>query len=469
MKSFTTKALAVAAASVCGSAIAGSASTPAVKTFATEALTASTAVTLGQINYKLGVSRTAAQDFTIVIKPKNSGTTFDSTTCSTILPDPGPGTAAGNDFTVSLKRSGTGECAYEVDITNATAGSGVGLNISFKSGLKLTAHGLASGSTEDLAFAIKDLGETAYIDNSNDVFVTVANSALAVTMVNTTDTATVATVNDAAGPLYGFATTAAVLASTGDSDANAAAAFQFNINPTGTLVIADGTTAFANAHIASIAVTISDSAGFDGMATNGFTVTAVPSGAAVPTVTSTASSAKFSLAPGHMNATGLQTVSVKFLSAKNKSLGTQRTFGASLEVDPTVGANSTISDADFWTWSADAIELRSAFLNNDDSTGNFTRFFFQNTGSTAVGVTAACQAENGVTATVTLAAGSKLNPGTTVFNAKDVCTFSTGKRGSVTFTISAPARNIKGVFQQAVNGVSGGYIPLERPYANGTY
>jgi hypothetical protein len=67
------------------------------------------------------------------------------------------------------------------------------------------------------------------------------------------------------------------------------------------------------------------------------------------------------------------------------------------------------------------------------------------------------------------AAAGTLNAGQTVIDAKNVCSFSTGIRGSVTFTINAPAANIKGNYNLGFNGDSSTFVPLERPYVAGTY
>ena len=82
---------------------------------------------------------------------------------------------------------------------------------------------------------------------------------------------------------------------------------------------------------------------------------------------------------------------------------------------------------------------------------------------------AVCQAESGVTVTYGTAKSGKLAVGTTALTAADICTFSSGKRGSITFTINANIGAVKGVYQQAINGAAAGYIPLERPYGTNTY
>lgn len=465
MKSFTIKALAVAAASVCGSAaIAGTASVPAgVTTYAVEALTSTTAVTLPVLSYKMGVARTSAQDFTVVIKPVGTST-FDGTVCNSAKPATVAANAV-NDITVSLKRASSSECAYEVDITNA-AGSDTNLTLNF-TGLKLASHGLAAGGSEKVTVGLWDLGETARIDNSADLTVTVANSAQAVTILGGTDTGTTANVDDTNGPLFGF------LTQNNDTATTAKAAFVVSNNPNG-YKIADGATAYdlANVnHATKVSVTISGD--FDGATLTNGAVTGVSVAplTGTPTVTMTGTTAaKFDLLPANFNAgVANQVVNVTFVASGTKSLGTARSFGVSALVDSVVGADETVANTNFWAWDANAIELRAAFFNNDMSGGNFTRFFFQNVGADA-GYSATCQSD--ATANVVSYGTAKtgtLRAGQTAINAADVCTFSGGKRGSITFVVNAPAKNVKGVYQQAVNGLAAGYLPLERPYAGKTY
>lgn len=469
MKSFTIKALAVAAASVCGSAVVAGTASSSNFTYATEGVTASTAITLQPVTYTMGVSRTSAQDFTIVIKPQ-SGSTLDPSVCDSAKPAP-VGLNLINDFTVSLKRSSASECAYEVDITNAN-GSNNSLAITF-TGLKLATHGLATASTEKLSVGLWDQGESARIDNSADVLVTVANSAAAISVGSYKNTLTVADVNHASGPLYGFTGETSDPAAAQDTADIAKAQFFILNNPNG-YKIATGARAFDIQNLNDVTkVTVTVAGDFDGAAlTNGavtgFTVTNPASAAEAVTMNGTAS-ATFTLAAGDFVASANQTVLTSFTSAKNKSLGTSRSFSVTAVVDNTIGADTTVSNSNYWEWTANAIELRSAFFNNDMSGGNFTRFFFQNVGA-AAGYSAACQSDDAAnTVTYGAAKTGTLRAGQTAINASDICTFSGGKRGSITFTINAPAKNVKGVYQQAVNGLSAGYIALERPYAGSTY
>jgi hypothetical protein len=135
-----------------------------------------------------------------------------------------------------------------------------------------------------------------------------------------------------------------------------------------------------------------------------------------------------------------------------------------------VGAQTLAGNSSWWVWGANGIELRSAFFNNDTTNGNLTRFFFQNTGSQTADYSATCYGESGVTPVYGTAKSGKLTAsGTTALNASDICTFSSGKRGSIVFTINANIGVVKGVYQQAINGAAASYIPLERPYGTNTY
>lgn len=460
MKSFTYKALALAAASVCGTA--STAATLAVTNgkFAVETMTSTTLVTVPNMVLTMGVGRTAAQDFTVIVKPVG-GTKFTTASCSTTLPVFSNTVGAAN---ITLKRASTTECAYEVDVTAPFAAADAE-TVTFAN-LVMNGHGLATvGATESVTVGIWDLGETARIDTSADLSNVVARSYAGVTLTATADTGTTTNVDDTAGPLFGFVVANDDIADTAEAN------FVLNIN--GTLTNAGGT-AFSKTDLTKISLVVTGD--FDGLQTNftaGNSNVLTNFGGGAPTVTVAGSgastTASFNLVPAQLAASGDTTVNVFLQSLRTKSLGTSRSFGVSGTVDAVIGADRALAgNAAWWVWGANAMELRSAFFNNDTDGGNFTRFFFQNTGSSAT-YSATCHAETGVTVTYGTAKTGSLVAGVTAMNAKDVCTFSTGKRGAVTFTINAPAANVKGVYQQAVNGLSAGYIALERPYLGKTY
>jgi len=468
MKNFSQKALVAAAVAACGvSAHAGTVAAASVRTYAVEALTSTTAVTVDTISYTMGVARASSQGFTVILRQPSGSTT--SLVCPAA---PTVGTNAAGAAIVTVKRSSATECAYDVDLNTNSTNVAVGNTINF-TGVGLNSHGLAVvGGSESLNIALYDTGETARVDNSADKTFTVANSAAAVTLGAAADTATSADVgyNSGNSPLFGF------IAGGDDTATNAVATFNIGINST--LVNAAGN-AVTNAVIGNVVVTVSgDFSGlvttFNAAAGNSVVTVAGPN-ASTPAVTYTAggasSTAVFTVAGGsNLNAAGTATnVSVKLVTAATQSLGTSRTFGVSGVVNPAIGAQRTLTgNSSWWTWTANAIELRSPFFNNDNSTGNLTRFFFQNTGA-AASYSAACQAESGVTVTYGTAKTGTLGAGLTAVNAADICTFSTGKRGSITFTINSSIGKVKGVYQQAVNGSSTAYIALDRPFGTNTY
>lgn len=468
MKSFTSKALALAAAAACGSAaVAGTVSTTQ-RNFAVEAITNTTSVAIPTFVVNIGVGRTTAQDFTVIVAPAGSSTRFNGT-C------PVPTDAA--FVTASVKRQSATECAYEIDVVNA-ANAGQ-INLSFAN-MIFSNHSLAAaGTNEVLTINVTDLGETARIDNTSNLTVTVASSARAVSINAVADTATVTNVDDTAGPLFGFvAESNSVAVAIADTATVAKASFTVGINSA--LTDANGVNV-TNAIVNTVAFTVSGS--FDGLVNvaGNTTVAVYGTSSNFTAGTSTAnpnaalanSTLTFSVTGAQLAAAGTATpVAVSLTTARTQSLGTSRVFGVSAVVNPSslsgASAQSLSGNSSWWTWGANAMELRSAFFNNDNTAGNLTRFFFQNTGASA-SYSATCYGETGVTPTYGTARNGTLVAGTTAITAADICTFSAGRRGSITFTINAPAANVKAVYQQAINGAAAGYIPLERPYAGKTF
>lgn len=484
MKKFTVKAIAVALASVCGSAaFAGSITLPAATTkYAVQSLIGTTDVTLPTVRYQMGVARTTAQDFTVIIKP-TAGASFTAASCTAGLPTITLGGAATGAFTATIKRASTSECAYEIDVTTAfSAPSGadvVSLNFA---GLVLDSHTLnVAGNTAGITVGLWDLGETARIDNSTDLTATTAESGNALTLTATQDTATVADVNATGGPLFGFLANGTAPA---DTATVASARFVLGNNVGGTWLLPDGATAWDfNLHGTGINVTIAGT-NFTGLhATTPVTVT-VPAGAA-PTVTTGASTATFTLLPANITGGNVNhNIDVNMTAAGNASLGTSRTFGVSAVADVQTGADLALAgNATWWVWSANAIQLSTAFSTTDSGAGLIRRFFFQNTGTSAATYTATCAPESAAArdsfigssgnAAVTAVAGDRasgsLFAGQTVIDASRICTLTGASRTTVTFTINAPAANIKGVFMTAPNGGTPAFIALERPYAGSTY
>jgi len=466
MKNFTYKALAVATAAVCGAgAHAGSVSSTPGK-YAVEAITSGSAITLAPVVYTMGVARVISQPFTIIVRePAGATTTLSCGGVPTI-----GGAGAGN---VTVKRTSATECVWDVNVTTNIA---VNDTITFPS-LSINNHGLATvGAVEKLNVALFDTGETARVDNSGDITATVATSGKAVTLTATTDNGTKADVNfnNGANPLFGF------VIQNDDTATNATANFSIGVD--GNFLNSSGVAVTANSMLTNVAVTISGD--FSGLITNfangnsTVNVTATGPLTTTPAVTynATAGTAVFSVNAGNLTQNGTTNVRVSLVTSQTQSLGTARTFGVSAVANPTLAGvtpEALAGNANWWVWSANGIELRSAFFNNDTANGNLTRFFFQNTGSQAADYSATCYGEAGVTPVypavvpgVNGKSGKLLANGTTALNASDVCTFSSGKRGSIVFTINANVGAVKGVYQQAINGAAAAYIPLERPYGN---
>ncbi|MFN7695249.1 MAG: hypothetical protein ACK5O3_14535, partial [Burkholderiales bacterium] len=349
---------------------------------------------------------------------------------------------------------------YEIDVTTGfDANNGI-LNFA---GLVLASHGLGTvAATETIGVGVWDLGETARIDNSADLTNTVGQTYQGVTLTATQDTGTTTNVDDTRGPLFGF------LAANDDTVNIASANFALNIN--GSLLTNAGAT-FTNAALTNVTFTVTGD--FDGVSTN-FTAgsnASVNAAAMTVTVAGTGASttASFTATSAQLNATGATNGNVGLRTLGTKSLGTSRTYGLSAVVNPAlagVADQNLAGNASWWVWGANAVELRSAFFNNDTTNGNFTRFFFQNTGAAAA-YSAVCYSDDDAkTVTYGTAKTGTMRSGQTTIVAADICTFSAGQRGAITFTVNAPVSNIKGVYQQALNGAAAGYIALERPYGN---
>jgi hypothetical protein len=470
MKNFNTKALAVAAAAVCAAGANAGTVTSAAKTYAVEAITSTTAVTLADIVYTMGVARASNQGFTVVLRqPAGSAT---SLVCGS-LP---VATNTGGTVTITVKRSSATECAYDVDLATGPSNMAVGNTLTF-SNVAINGHGLATaGTAEKLNIALYDTGETARVDNSSDKQVTVANSARAVSLAAAADTHTSADVNFNSGnsPLFGFVSGTTGNAAVADTSTLTNSAFTVSVQ--GNYANAAGSAVTANSILTNVAVTLTGD--YSGLVTTfggaGNSSVVYGAGSTAPSVTYTpggaASTAAFALNPAFMVQNGATTVTVGLVTAATQSLGTSRSFAVSGVVNPSLvgAAQQTLASTTWWTWTANAIQLASAFFNNDTANGNLTRFFFQNVGASA-SYTATCYAETGLTVAYGTAKTGTLINGTTAVNASDICTFSSGKRGSIVFTVNSSASKVKGVYQQAINGAAAGYIPLERPYANGTF
>ncbi len=462
MKKFTANAVVAAIGLVwSATALAGSIPAPATTTkYAVESMTSGTDITLPNIDYRMGVDRTTAQDFTVIITP-SAGSTFTAASCTTAIPTIVLGGAGAGAFTATVKRASTTECAYEIDVTTAFVRGGGTVDLRF-AGLVFDTHNLATaGNTAGVTIALKDLGETAFIDNSGSLSVNVAQSGNALTLVATQDTGTTANVNDTAGPLFGF------VAQNNDTATTAAASFLIrnNNDGTNTWMRPDGTTPWNFVTDGTnVAVTITGN--FAQMAAvNGFTV-ASSTGPAMTNPTVSGNTATFTVLPANIPANGNNaTITTTFTTARNASMGTSRTFGVSAVGDVVTGADVTLAgNSTWWVWNANASQLMTSYFTTNSI--YLTRFFLLNTSSNAVTYSADCYSETGNTITYGSARTGTLSAnGLTAVNARDVCTFAGASRGAMIFTINAPINAVKGSYQYidqtTLNGV---VVPMVRPY-----
>lgn len=460
MKKFAAKAIVAAVGVVCaGLAHAGSITAPAATTkYAVESMLSTTDVTLSPVVYSMGVDRTTAQDFTVIITP-SAGSTFLASSCTTAVPTVVLGGGAGAAV-ASVKRASTTECAYEVDVTTAFALAGGTVSLRF-AGLVFDTHNLATaGNTAGVTLALKDLGETAFIDNSSSLSANVAQSGNALTLVAAQDTGTTANVNDASGPLFGF------VAQNNDTATTAAASFLLRNNNDGvTWLKPDGLTPwdFVTDGTA-VAVTVAGNFG-QIAAANGFTV-ASSTGPAMANATVSGGTATFTILPANVPATGNSaTITTTFTTARDASMGTSRTFGVSAVGDVVTGADVTLAgNSNWWVWSANASQLMSSYFTTNGI--YLTRFFLLNTSANAVTYSADCFGESGNAITYGAGrTGSLSANGLTAVDARNICTFAGATRGSVIFTINAPINAVKGTYQfidsTTLNGTA---LPLVRPY-----
>jgi len=477
MKKLTASAAVAAIGLIWGTAaVAGTITAPTTTAkYAVESMTPSTDLTLPVITYRMGVDRTAAQDFTVIITP-TAGAVFTAASCAAALPVVSLvvvlGTGPTGAITPSVKRASASECAYEIDVTTAfVRNDGVNtghVDLSF-TGLTFDSHTLnVAGTTAGVRVLLVDLGETAEIDNSTGRTGLAVNTALsgnALTMVAAADMLTQANVNDASGPLFGFVPQATVPADT----ATAAAAqylIRNNFDGTNTWMRPDGTTPWnAQVDLAAGGIATTVTGNFGQLAPGGFTV-ATGAGTA-PVATVVGMNATFAVLPANISgAAGTNTTVVTtFTTARTASMGTARTFGVSAIGNVTTGSAVVLAgNASWWTWSANASQLMTPYFTTNALF--LSRFFLLNTGAGAVTYSADCFSETGNAITYGMGrTGTLTMSGLTAVNASSICTFAGAGRGAIIFTINAPINTVKGSYQYidpvTLNGV---VTPLTRPY-----
>jgi hypothetical protein len=471
-------ALAAALATMYGSAFAGTISSPAADSsatvYATEALTSSTVVTTPSITYTMGVNRAIGQDFTIVFTP-SAGSTFVPGNC--VAANFSTAGVAGA-FTFSTKRSSASECAIQVGVVSATTTTQTITSSGTGQGLVLATHPLATaGGSVSYTVNLWDLGETARIDNSAELTRVVATSVNAINVyAAASDTITTADVNNVNGPLKGFVAEGTAPA---DTTSVAAAYLTFD-NNTVAAKIADGTTNFSIlTTTGTVTVALTDAtASFSGLATGKLCLdkdadgTYCETGEVFPAAVSGTATLATIPAAAFPAVTTAATRAISFQANGTTSLGTSRTIAVAGTVTPQVGAAHAFADtasknATAWVWSANAIELWTPYFST--ASGWISRFAFQNTGI-AVGYSATCAAEVGNTVENGASVTGTLQPGMTMINAADVCTFSGNTRGNVRFIINAPVGAIHGTYN-LVNATTGSSTVAEmtRPFSGTTY
>lgn len=479
MKNFALKTSVLAVASVFAGAVhAGTVSSPNTA-YAAEALISSTDVTLNSIVYTMGVARGDGQNFVIIITP-SAGNTFDTTVVPTCTPANGSGDVGADTTTCAIKRFSASELAFEVSVGDGAGAGGIEANDTYTvASLVLEDHTLATaGSTVTLSVALKDPGETSFVDQGTALNSTIARSVNAVNVyAAASDTFTTADVNHASGPLFGYIVDASAPADTAN---RAQANLTFDNNSAGA-VIADGATAFDfTTTTGTVTVNLSDTTNFQALGTNGLCINAdadasVCEAGEIFAVAGTPAVGSLTLGSASFPATGSTAPrTVSYDPSLTASLGTNRTIGVSGTVTPQVGAAHAFADtgsanSTFWVWNANAIQLYAPFVTT--FSGFNSRIYLTNIGASAVQYSMTCYGESGTgTATGTAPTGTIPAGGVKMVTAQEACNFGTATRGSVVATINAPASQIKGAYT-IVNPTSGAVstVNMERPFGAATY
>lgn len=408
--------------------------------YAVEAITSATTVTLGDIVYTMGVARTTAQDF-VVIYTLPAGVTFAATPA---VPVVAGGTAAA---TVTLKRGGVGtnEVVYDVDVTTAFVGGTATLTLTAPT---ITNSGLTTaGATVAVTMALKDTGETSFVDNVGTLSSTRATAANASNFYDSVASAAGVATDTSTTIDVGYSTPLAGFRASGDDVALRAEA---------TVQVANTTTGVKNAANAAdytlvagdlVTVTVTDPTNFLGLSTGGFCYDLDDSDACAAAETFTVSGNTATLAnlAGNNGAFSADH-SMLYIPTGTTAMGTARTLSIAGNVAPTAGtAHAFTGNSSWWQWASNGTVLQTPWFSN--ASGWISRFVLTNTGTTAATYSSTCLAETGNTptagasATGTVPAGGQL-----VMSASDVCTFSGATRGAMVFTVNGPSANIQGTY-----------------------
>lgn len=443
-------ALSAVFAGVAGVASAGTITTVATK-YAVEGIaTTATPVTLADVVYNLGVARTTAQPFTLIYTLAG-GAVFNAT--------PAVPTAAGGTCAIAgsaLKRGGanSSEVAFDITVSGACAATDT---------LTLVApviktHGLTTnGATVSMTVALKDSGETSFIDNAGALSSVRATAAYAADFYNTAataagvanDTATVINVN-ATTPLAGF------VVANDDTATRANASVRVN-NTTALVQNATNTGAYTLGATDLVTLTVTDATGFLGAAATNPLCYNVDGDATFcetgEVFTISGNTATLAAIPGNSAGFNVDQL-LSYNASGTTSMGTGRTLGIAGSVAPAAGANHAFTgNGSFWTWTSNGVSLQSPWFST--AAGYISRFVLTNTGTTGATYSSQCLAETGNTATLGTASTGSIPPGgQLVLNATDVCTFSGASRGAILITVNAPTANIQGAYN-IVNPTTG--------------
>lgn len=441
-----------------GAAQAGSITAPAAGSpvsYAVEAITATTDITLPDVEYTMGVARTTAQDFTIIYRLPD-GILFNATPAA-------PTIAGGGAGTVTLKRGGAGtnEVVYDIDVTTALTTS---TTITLVAPVLANSNLTAVGNTLAISVDLWETGETARVDNLTALSRTVAIGASAAALVSTSCADATTDANHTT-PLGAFVAANGDTALRGNCDG-----LRVN-NTTAGVRAPDNSGDYTLVAGDVVTLTITDPTGFLGLAANGlyYDLNDNNTNDAGEGFTISGNTATRTLAGdnGALNAAH----NVNYVPTGTTPMGTARVLAVAGGLAPAVGAAVNLGgNTAWWTWGSNGLVLQSPWFSTFGN-GYTNRFILMNTGANAVTYSTTVLTEGGNVATMgTGQTGTIPAEGTVVIDSADIATFSGATRGAVTFTVNAPASAVKGTFQQ-VNPISGQVtnVPLERVYGGSTF
>lgn len=447
--------------------------------YAVEALATSGAnsnITASNVEYTMGVNRTEAQEF-VIIYTLPTGITFNATPAA-------PVSTNALAVTVSLKRGGIGESevVYAVDVT-ALDQVDVDDIFTLTTGQINAAGSVLQtvGGQVTMTVALKDVGETSYVDNTGPISTTLATGARASDFWDTTagpaangvaldwDNTTVDA--NATVPMAGFLATVA-----GDTATTATAVVQVKNTTAGVanlLNLADYVLVAADT--VTVTITDQDGSGFEGLATNGLCFDldndAVCDAGEIFTINGNVAT----LALAGNNANFGADRNIIYTSDAITPMGVDRKYTIAGTITPSVDTtnviNYTAPGGIWWDWTSNGTILQATYAQAP--LGWTCRTVLSNTSS------------NDATFTIEVIGepGSNLAGGTTVEGTipadsiwADECenifdrsawTGTGSPRGTVIFTINAPSTSVQGTYQLAHPAGTGlTTVQMVRPNTN---